>query len=111
MKPTQLGGLPITRVAQPTNGSTAPPDRRKWHRPLSLSAYMGPLPESFEPPVRALREGDLVALRWPDGWKIAERWRPEREGILCVLAEGGSIWVSDAKGIMILHEEDVDRDA
>jgi hypothetical protein len=101
VKPTQLSGLPTFHVEHLSDGPTAPPDRRKWRQPSSLITW-----PTSESPVNALRRDDLVALRWHDGWKIAEHWRPEKEGILCVLPEGGSIWVSSAKGIMILHAED-----
>jgi hypothetical protein len=70
------------------------PDRRNWRQLRSL----------LEGGPGGPKSGDYLALRWHDGWRLVERWRPEREGILCVLEQGGSIWVDKAGGLMATGE-------
>ncbi len=97
MNPVQLDGLPITRGTHASDGPSSPPDSRSWRTPSTLQ----PMPHRG-----ALHDDDLVAVRFPDRWRIAKRWRREREGVLVVFEEGGSLWTDAAKGLMMLHLED-----
>ena len=90
------------------------PDRRQWRQPRSLlvdspgglnSGSLRRWDKNDQPLPPEPR--DYLALRWHDGWRMVERWRPEREGILCVLEQGGSsIWV-DSPGAVMATGEDV----
>jgi hypothetical protein len=73
------------------------PDSRSWRIPSTLE----PMPHRG-----ALHEGDLLAVRWHDKWKLAKHWRRERGGILAVLEVGGSIWFDKPAACCILHKED-----
>ena len=111
VKPVQLAGLPITRLPQPVDGPAGMPDRRKWRQPRillvdgpgGLNSGAGRSFDSKSGEVEVIPR-DYLALRWPDGWKLVEHWRPEREGILCVLEQGGSIWVDSAQSLMATGE-------
>lgn len=76
------------------DGPIGPPqDGQRWREVLSFNDTRAGLP---------LRTPDLVdvAVRWHNGWRIAQSWRPERGGILCTFTNGDSIWVEQPAAIM-----------
>lgn len=117
-KPTQLDGLPVTRAAAPIKGPHTLPDSRRWRQPRSIRTAIngedvGGL--SLGGDINIYKDGifqqvqtiprDKLALRWPSGWRFVADWRPEREGILCVLENGGIIMVYSPQALMATAEE------
>ena len=117
-KPTQLGGLPITRAEAPAEEPKGPPDNRHWRQPTRLMVSIkaedgGGL--NLGGDINIYKDGtfqqvehvkrDKLALRWPGGWRLVADWRPEREGILCVLEGGGSLMVYSPAALMATEEE------
>jgi hypothetical protein len=71
-------------------GPVRPPDERPWKQPQGLGQLVS---------------GDLVAVRFPDHWKVALSWKLRGAHLDVTLPSGSILCVDSSRQIMYLKGE------